>query len=884
MKTQLFIENFEIELDDNVQFLLNKEFEHLSNPTDIINDWSKTVSIPFTEKNNKIFGYIYNPNRVLVSDGTETSYTRMGVYFDPTKKLNFKLVYDSFVLMEGYAKMLDIKMTDYTGTYNITLNGQLGKIFQELRKITFDTTTEDIDYLIHGEDYVDEYIDRNLVYNSWISSGQTHTNLMKKDNPYYNINDILGWAPNNSFSEGFDYKSYQTSDPSLGVVIKKFEETLDTNNFYEATKVKSDTVISNGLLPREIGEYRSYLQIPFIYWNKLFQIFQAKAEELTGYTFDLDGTFFTPSNPDWYNLVYILKSFSLNNGNTYANDYQIDPGSTITTNYVGSGTVQQQQWWYSPRLDNDTYHGGFVNLQATEEQYPVVRNGAIILPEDSRVTIKTIPFNFSFVNNPYTFVNHQTRWRMMTGIYILVEIGAYDINDNYIENSQKIIAIKSSNAGPTTQTHVDEYVSVGECNVPEGQQYTWALQLPYNKVFTNRDTDSIKLRVRYRFFTPVGQGLALEFYSGEEPPQEWMSERPSPITLSLNTNIDIDVEVEKDILRTNTHFKLNSLWNNDYNLFEEIIKYCKKHRIYIYTDDYAKKIYFKHYDTYFKNYTIEDWTNKLDRSKEIIIKPITFNNKYVLFNYEDNKTKLGNEYRDKYGYDYGEYRLTTDYNFNSDTTELFGDKKLKTSITNTDNILSWTNIYDNKKIVYSFPAEIYVYNKDKEKKQVDTFGNFYYHNGNALFDTTPALCLRPVKLSDDTILQQSTNTYCYSQGYNYADITTYPKLDIVYGDKLCLFNVPKENYTYINNYGGKSTIYSRYWENYLNERYNIQNKVVTCYLALTPKDWTDFRFNKFIKIDGILYMVNKIYDYNIETSEPTKVDLITITDISGYTE
>jgi hypothetical protein len=53
---------------------------------------------------------------------------------------------------------------------------------------------------------------------------------------------------------------------------------------------------------------------------------------------------------------------------------------------------------------------------------------------------------------------------------------------------------------------------------------------------------------------------------------------------------------------------------------------------------------------------------------------------------------------------------------------------------------------------------------------------------------------------------------------------------------------------------------------------------------LTPKDWTEFKFNKFITIDGVLYMVNKIYDYNIETPEPTKVDLITITDITGYTK
>ena len=144
--------------------------------------------------------------------------------------------------------------------------------------------------------------------------------------------------------------------------------------------------------------------------------------------------------------------------------------------------------------------------------------------------------------------------------------------------------------------------------------------------------------------------------------------------------------------------------------------------------------------------------------------------------------------------------------------------------------------------------------------------------------------MRPVCISDDTALQMGAYTFFYSQTFNSVNVTTYPKLDVVYDNNLCLFNTPKENYTYLNNYDGKSPIYTRYWENYLNERYNIQNKVVTCYLTLTPKDWTDFRFNRFIKIDGVLYIVNKIYDYNIETTEPTKVDLITITDIKGYTE
>ena len=58
MNARLFIENREIELDETVQFAITKQFEDLINPTAIINEWSKTVSIPFTASNNALLGHI----------------------------------------------------------------------------------------------------------------------------------------------------------------------------------------------------------------------------------------------------------------------------------------------------------------------------------------------------------------------------------------------------------------------------------------------------------------------------------------------------------------------------------------------------------------------------------------------------------------------------------------------------------------------------------------------------------------------------------------------------------------------------------------------------------------------------------------------------------
>lgn len=52
---------------------------------------------------------------------------------------------------------------------------------------------------------------------------------------------------------------------------------------------------------------------------------------------------------------------------------------------------------------------------------------------------------------------------------------------------------------------------------------------------------------------------------------------------------------------------------------------------------------------------------------------------------------------------------------------------------------------------------------------------------------------------------------------------------------------------------------------------------------LEPKDYSSFQWNKFVMIGNVICMVNNIYDYDVTSNEPTKVDLITIQDVTGYT-
>jgi len=296
--------------------LLNKQFEELSNPTVIINDWSKTVSIPFTESNNRLFGYIYKPEKVIITDGSPDAYKNMYMYFDPTKKLDFKLVYNSMVLMTGYAKMNQIKQYDGTGKYEVTLFGQLGKIFQELNKITFNVNDENSEYIIDGTQYVDSTINKDLVVSSWTSNGQSTYSLANSS-----IIDIIGFAPNNSYYEEFDPKSFQHDTAEAKTFTDVLKDRWDDGDGGYVTGVEPETAIPDGLLPRDIGEFRSYYQTPFIYWNKLWQIFQKKAETLTGYTWELDSDWFNTSNPYYSKLVYMLKPFDVKNGTSLENHY-----------------------------------------------------------------------------------------------------------------------------------------------------------------------------------------------------------------------------------------------------------------------------------------------------------------------------------------------------------------------------------------------------------------------------------------------------------------------------------------------------------------------------------------------------------------------------------
>lgn len=228
--------------------------------------------------------------------------------------------------------------------------------------------------------------------------------------------------------------------------------------------------------------------------------------------------------------------------------------------------------------------------------------------------------------------------------------------------------------------------------------------------------------------------------------------------------------------------------------------------------------------------------------------------------------------------------MVTEYNFNEEKKEIF-DKPTKPGIPVSRAWRLWTNI-----IIGDLEAktldEVMVSAQDEDGKETDDWGTYYIYDGSKNFDVS--IGGGAVMISDDPEEQIENDTYCYINGPTADTLVSYKyaRLGLTYsgGDEqtgLCILNTPQTNYS-VEKWPMGRSIYDDFWADYISERYSIQNKLVTCYLRLSPQDIIDWKWNRFVKIGNIVYMVNKVSDFDVAGNKSTKVELISVTDMNKY--
>lgn len=864
-KTRLFIEDVEVELNSQVQFLLNQQFTDISNPATIFNDWSKTIDIPFTSHNNELFGHLYNEDR-LIAFSNNPDESLIGIYFNPNKKLNFRLEWNGILLMSGYVKTNSVKKTLTGGSYNITLNGELGRVFQELDKITMDLTkldTVDYKYVLDTRQYANFPLNKDVIYQSWNSVGQKHVSI---DDTEIEWTDIVGFAPSNAFVSDFDYKSFvQINElPPVGdrepntnyskYTIKSIEslypEMIEGINF-------SSAILGDGLSPMTITALRSYLQLPFVYINKLFGIFLKKCQTLTGYNFVLNQTWFNSNNPYWYNTVMMLNTNHTSEdvgecGNVeFYLENQTDTGHN---NIVLRPTGGANNYYKEPYLE-EKYGVLWLNFDDVADSRP-----------------KNVNFNVYLV---------AAKEDMPTGTGIHEEqifkivVTLTDVNAERYNAFSIAVFDKEATVHEIDLIGYDYWVAVDKSVMFNITENAILIPIELNVALSN---------------VPAGlyrMGLTCEWVNSEAPKLD-NDESPTMYVRGGYTSQTIH---NSNMLftgysmyhKSNSIFNINNYWNNEVSVWKTILNYCKMFHILILCDDVNKTIRFEPYYYFFtENSNIENYTNKLDASKDIIIAPNRPDEKYLLFDYDESEVGLLKEYSEKYGMSYGGLRVST-YNRFNENSKRFLEGIKQSSIYSP---VSYSiDDFANNKVLSGTRKNYLVNNLDADNNEVNIFGSIFFCEGRALWDNWNPN--RRMAITDDLSIElKNADSVCY-QFQNAIQTSVYTKLSTEYkGEEeyfSILWNIPKEIYyiPYEENENPK-TLYQTFWGNYISELYNEQNKKITAYLRLTPQDYMNLKTNKFISIKNQLYFVNKICDYDINNTESTKCELITVQNFDNY--
>ena len=184
-------------------------------------------------------------------------------------------------------------------------------------------------------------------------------------------------------------------------------------------------------------------------------------------------------------------------------------------------------------------------------------------------------------------------------------------------------------------------------------------------------------------------------------------------------------------------------------------------------------------------------------------------------------------------------------------------------------------------------------------------------NGKALEDITATLVFfngmvetkdsngneLPYWLSDDTYQMITLNDgVCYlyteqEQDYNLNNIaikrTTLPQFtrycynNNVITDSLD-FGQPKENYIPNLYYDESTTIYERFWKNYLFDKYNVNTKLVSCYVNLTDMNVNNEFSRNLFYFNNSYWVIHSIESYWPNNYQTTKVDFVKVNDMTNY--
>jgi hypothetical protein len=266
------------------------------------------------------------------------------------------------------------------------------------------------------------------------------------------------------------------------------------------------------------------------------------------------------------------------------------------------------------------------------------------------------------------------------------------------------------------------------------------------------------------------------------------------------------------------------------------------------TDKTKHLIISPYIDYYDFNDTI-DWSLKIDRSKPFRLKPMSeLNGRFFEYKYKQDADFYNENYFKKYNEGYGDFIEDTGYEFANErqTAEIIfaatpliihaGDDKVHSII------LKRSNTQSNNPSEDKMDSVIRIL----QVKKITGVASYKIEDGNS----------------------NLLNTTTYGYGGHLNDPYT-PTADINFG-------APKEIYFTLSNPYPSANLFNGYWGDYVAEISDKDSKLLTCNVRLTDADIYNLDFSRPIWIDGTLWRLNKVMDYNPMVEDTTKCEFIKV--------
>lgn len=934
---ELYIGGMRADLDDGSLILMNYTFEDLQSPAAVKNSYSKQLTLKGTDGNNRIFGGIFRADRTSSSEAGGA-----GAAFNPSVRAPFTIYAPTGeILQSGYAKLDSVTRNGSDISYGVTLYGGLGSF---LYSLMYDEdgdklTLADLDYLGTSapSSELDFTISKSAVQEAWTA--------LRSGNPsgkwkVVNFAACYNGVPDSDFSA--DKAVVIPSDIGLPQLIIDAD---DDNKVYTPDGNWVAIDLSQEHDEWAVKDLRSYLQRPVLSVHAFIDAV-CNPSNNGGYEVDIsDIDEYKMRELDAWMTLPMLQGLTSPED---TGDFVFTNGPTSIVNYIAryinSGTMPAGNsvkasfdiipYFYAPDgAGKELSLFENVLIQTEIGGTPIYKSRlSVIFLQAVAYDSNGIPTGASTVHCIAPWVGRQlpeTYWQSPEWMaeqfgYVPTFKHTSEYEEHFNSNSEGFTEDTNKGAGWFRYgggARTDRITFELEAPMVKSIRINIACGTVQGKngggTSMNWSTKELTYSTKLTFITNAASLGTLEIvtYAAESGDAQ-QSGTPSFEVSSETKKAFSYGQVTKDIL-------LGSLGTPaDY-----LLSFCKLFGLVMTCDDVDRKITIMRRKSFFQD-TVTDLSGRVDLSQQVSMTPLTFAAKWYDLELEGNGGAYEEDYLQRYGRAYGMQRINTGYRFDSDNVEVLSGLAFKAAATVLEYGPYWNVITDYGKVVPSVfidSGNTYtMYDAEGNSKDFDvprpslgatveylngTYKGYDINSGAKLqlHDVDGKPCdgsgvlvylsrfvhYDNFKLSDDNGAMAMLNdgTPCWDLtpggGLDIPTFSTYTYRSVGGGVSVLAsldIGLPAEIGIPGLGYPQDTTIYARYWQAYIADRYSVDNKVMKCKVDMRDMRVSQQLMRGFWWYADSLWLLNAITDHSLTTDDYTECELIQVREKESYME